>query len=91
MERAKANLLRIDLVGVQEHFDDFCDVLAERFDWDLGPPQVANRTEAGHVDQAFAERIAHDNRLDVELHRFALHLWHERHAPRADDGAGVTA
>lgn len=78
LRRAEETLDRIDVVGVQEDFDGFCDALAERFDLDLGPAQVTNATVAQDVDPAFAARIARDNHLDVELHRYATERWARR-------------
>ena len=47
LERAKRNLVeRIDVWGVQEHFEEFCDELTRRFGWDLGPPAVRQPHQA---------------------------------------------
>jgi len=75
LERAKANLTTVDVVGLQEHFEDFCDRLATRFGWDLGPPAFANRTQPIEVSSAFRRRIADDNAADVELYEFARKLY----------------
>jgi hypothetical protein len=75
LERAQLNLSeRIDAWGLQERFDELCDELASRFDWNLGAPRYANRTEPVDVDDGFRARIARDNELDVELYRFACEL-----------------
>jgi len=79
LEQAKRNLRdRIDVFGLQEHFDDFCAELSSRFDWDLGVPRFANRTQRAPVSEALRERIAEDNRVDGELYAFAVQLWEER-------------
>jgi hypothetical protein len=65
---------RIDVVGIQERFDAFCEALADRFGWDLGKPQFANRTAAMEANQELCERIAADNELDVRLYRVAEEL-----------------
>lgn len=81
LERAKRNLVeRIDAWGVQEHFDEFCDELARRFGWDLGPPRFANRSKAFEAEDGLRARIARDNELDVELYRFALEMRRQRRA-----------
>jgi hypothetical protein len=73
LDRAKRNLVdRIDAVGVQEHFEAFCDELASRFGWDLGPAHVANQTEPVDVADALREQIAADNAMDAELYHFAV-------------------
>jgi hypothetical protein len=75
LERAKRNLAeRIDVMGLQEHFEEFCGELADRFGWDLGEPRYANRTQPLDVSESLLEQIVHDNRLDVELYRFAVDL-----------------
>jgi hypothetical protein len=74
LERAKANLATVDVVGVQERFDEFCDGLRQRFGWDLGPVATLNRTRPGRVADAFRSRIAADNALDVELYAYAQEL-----------------
>jgi hypothetical protein len=65
---------RIDVVGIQERFDSFCEKLAEGFGWDLGEPQFANRTPPMDVSDGLRERIAADNELDGRLYRFAEDL-----------------
>jgi hypothetical protein len=68
---AKERLATVDVVGVQERFEEFCAELERRFGWDLGPPLFANRTEPVDVSDAFRARIAEDNVLDTELYEFA--------------------
>lgn len=81
LERAKRHLVeRVDVCGVQEHFEEFCDELMRRSGWDLGPPRFANRSTPHLADDGLRERIAEDNRLDMELYRFALAL-HEQRSP----------
>lgn len=80
LERAKEQLARVDVVGLQEDFESFCDELSAKFGWDLGPAEYANRTEPVDVAPAFAERIAHDNALDIELYEFARKLVAARRA-----------
>jgi hypothetical protein len=85
LERAKRNLVeRIDVWGVQDRFEDFCDQLTQRFGWNLGAPRYANRTTPCEVTDDFRERIAAENALDVELYRYALQL---HHAARAHGAA----
>jgi hypothetical protein len=65
---------RISVLGLQERFDAFCDALAERFGWDLGAPQFANRTPPMEVSDDLRDRIAADNEFDARLYRFAQDL-----------------
>ena len=45
LERAKQNLERVDVVGLQEHFGKFWEELSHRFGWQLGDPARSNQTE----------------------------------------------
>ena len=74
LERAKERLAGVDVVGLQDHFEEFCDKLTRRFGWDLGEPAHVNRTEPMAVSDDFRKRIAHDNAMDVELYEFARDL-----------------
>jgi hypothetical protein len=78
LDRAKARLATVDVVGLQEEFEPFCAELEARYGWDLGPPVVANDTPHEPVSDAFRARIAADNALDVELYEFARELVAER-------------
>jgi hypothetical protein len=78
LERAKGNLARIDVVGLQEHFDDFCAALEARIGRSLGAPRFANRTPRSPVTAALRERIAADNQADIQLYRFAEGLVEDR-------------
>jgi hypothetical protein len=74
IDRAMEAVARMDAVGLQERYEDFCGELTARFGWDLGEPQVVNASEPVEVPDAFRERIAEDNALDVELYEFARQL-----------------
>lgn len=90
LDTAKHNLAeRIDVFGLQEHFDEFCGEIAARFAWNLGRPRFANRTPALDASADLRARIADDNRYDVELYRFAADLWEER-SRRRHHGARAT-
>jgi hypothetical protein len=79
LARAKDRLAAVDVIGIQECFETFCDELTRRFAWDLGPPLHANRTEPVDVPAAFRDRIADDNAFDLELYDFARRLCADRH------------
>jgi hypothetical protein len=74
LERAKATLRRIDLVGTQERYDSFWSAFGDRFGLDLGPMAFANQTDPVDVDPDFLERIEADNALDVALYEEAVAL-----------------
>jgi hypothetical protein len=88
LDRAKENLVQVDVLGVQERFDGFCNTLIRRFGWNLGGWTHVNRTEPTDVTEAFRARIAEDNAMDVELCAFARQLIEERDE-RAEAHTGV--
>jgi hypothetical protein len=88
LERAKRNLVeRIDVMGLQEHFEEFCLELERRFGFDLGPSQFANRTKPMETPDGLRERIVRDNELDIELYRFAVQLRQDRLAKESSRDA----
>jgi len=90
LERAKHVLEhRIELFGVQEDFDTFCEELSSRFGWDLGDGTLlANQTSAMDVSEELKERIAHDSTLDMQLYDFARDLLVRR---RSGDATATVA
>jgi Sulfotransferase family len=78
LERAKERLVRVDVVGLQERFDEFCEELTGRFGWRLGEPVHSNRTDPTETSDAFHSRIAEDNAMDIELYDFARRLCEQR-------------
>jgi hypothetical protein len=78
LERAKENLAHVDVVGLQDGFDSFCDTLTNRFGWELGRATHVNRTEPVDVNEALRARIAEDNAMDADLYAFATRLVEER-------------
>ncbi len=77
LDRAKKNLARVDVVGLQSSFQEFCNTLTHRFGWELGEWTHVNRTEPVAVTDAFRARIAEDNAMDIELYAFAQELCEE--------------
>ena len=90
LELAKANLARVDVVGLQERFDDLLEELHERYGWTVAA--VANRNvsdgEGDGVAESFRRRIAADNEADMEFYEFARELCEQRRHDRGrrDDG-----
>lgn len=83
LERAQTNLAeRIDVLGLQEHFDIFCADLEATYGWDLGDQVFMNRTTPTPASDALRQRIRVDNDHDVRLYAWARELWADRH-PRA--------
>lgn len=78
LERAKEALTGIDAIGLQEHYEDFCDELEARFGWHLGEPEMVNNSTPVEVPESLRARVAEDNAFDVELYEFAEKLVAER-------------
>ena len=70
---------RIDVMGLQEHFEAFCTDLEQAFGWDLGEPLFMNRTTPVPAGEDLRAQIAEDNAQDVLLYAFATDLWNQRH------------
>ena len=75
---AKQNLARVDVVGLNERFDDFVETLRTRFRWwpagMAGDARANVSSEAWEVDAALRTRIARENAFDVELYEYAKSL-----------------
>jgi hypothetical protein len=74
LELARRNLARVDAIGVQEHFEDFCARLEARFGWTFGEVENRHVSEPVDVPASLRERIAADNGADMELYAFACEL-----------------
>ena len=78
---AKANLDKIDILGLQEHSELVMAEVGARFGW--GAPEVEDQ-HVGQadwtIDQSFRDRIAEDNAVDIEFYEYGRRLWEQRHA-----------
>jgi hypothetical protein len=75
LELAKRNLERLDALGVQERFEDFCSELSARYGWRQAPVDDRHvASERCEAPRALRRRIAEDNRADCELYEHALSL-----------------
>jgi hypothetical protein len=86
LDRAKKRLSGVDVIGLQEHFEEFSADLTHRLGWSLDNPRHMNYTEPCEISDGFRARIAQDNAMDVELYRFAEQLYEER-AGAVKDGS----
>jgi hypothetical protein len=87
LQLAKANLERVNLLGLSERYDEFVDEVGVRFGWRVGP--VRNRQVSGEgwdVSPAFRQRIAADNAADVEFYEYAAAIYRRRRATRGGSG-----
>lgn len=83
LEIARANLDRVDVLGLHEHYDEFVGAMQHRFDWQCGP--VANMrvsTEEWDVSSDFRQRIASDNAAELSFYEYARQLYERRRAAR---------
>jgi hypothetical protein len=76
---AKANLARVDVVGLTERYDDFIVELKRRFGWwrGGGPPREHRRlvsSEPWEATPTLRRRIADDNVYDLEFYEHATVL-----------------
>jgi hypothetical protein len=79
LTRAMDRLSRVDVFGLQDHFEEFCDELQARFGWRLGAAGHANKTAAASpVSDELRARVAADNALDIEFFAFARDLYETR-------------
>jgi hypothetical protein len=89
LEHAKEALTRIDAIGLQENFEEFCTTLSARFDWRLGEPETINTTTMIEVPNRLRARIAEDNALDIELYELAQELVASRTGRHGREPVGV--
>lgn len=84
LEIAKANLEKVDLVGLNEYYDEFVADAALRFGWrfdDLPSKRVGD--EPWSVSDELRRRIASDNAADVDFYEFARELYAARQRARS--------
>jgi hypothetical protein len=75
LQRAKENLASVDVVGVQDRFEELTAELHHRFGWRFVADH-RHREASGSVDapHSLRRRIAADNAADMDLYQFALQL-----------------
>ena len=80
LEIAKRNLERVDVIGIQDHFEELLSELERRFGWRRAP--VSNRNvdpgPPGDVPASFRLRIAEDNPAEMEFFEHARRLVEQR-------------
>ena len=80
LDRAKDALAALDLFGLQEHFDEFCDRARESLRAPTcGAALRPTRPRPAPTPTGLEDRIANDNALDMELYEYACRLYEERH------------
>lgn len=82
---AKANLERIDVIGLTERLDEFTAELDARFGWHLGSAAHANASPPADLPAELIEQIRADHGPDLALYAHARELVTRR---RASTGTG---
>jgi hypothetical protein len=83
LELAKANLEQVDVLGIQEQYQEFVDELRDRFGWRFD--RAGNRRvsrEEWDVSASFRKQIADDNAADLELYEHARRVHDRRRRAR---------
>jgi hypothetical protein len=80
LEVAKANLERVDVLGLQERFPQFLDEMTDRYGWRFGHVEDHHVSEASDIPRSFRRRIADDNAADLDFYEHAQRLWEQRRA-----------
>jgi hypothetical protein len=90
LDRAKANLARLAVVGLTERFDESVVLLQRAFGWTLLPVRARNigkdRPPRAAVSPQTLQLIEDCNRLDLDLYRFGRGLF-ERAIGKLDAAA----
>jgi hypothetical protein len=81
---ARRNLEQIDVIGLTEQYDEFLDVLRQRFAWSIRQGIAHNVTAEKWVPSAaFRRKIEADNQADIEFYQYARSLYAQRQRARA--------
>jgi hypothetical protein len=75
---AKENLGRVDVIGLQQHYDRFLAELSDRYGWRIGNVPELETSEPTVVPSSFRRRIAQENAADVAFYEYALELYEKR-------------
>ncbi|MFT5202677.1 MAG: hypothetical protein ACI9C1_002071 [Candidatus Aldehydirespiratoraceae bacterium] len=78
LDDAKAGVASLDALGLQPHFDEFWQSLADRYALDAEQSVTSNTTESEDAPAHLIDRIATDNALDLGLYEFAEQNYRDR-------------
>lgn len=78
LERAKANLEQVEVIGLQSHYVDFTREVEQRFGIPASVRKQRVNTSAKEIPASLRRRIEEDLRYDLELYDFAESLQRER-------------
>jgi Sulfotransferase family len=83
LEVAKANLERVDVLGLHERYPEFLEEMQRRYGWRVVPMRDVLVGDEVGVPRSLRRRIAEDNAADLEFYEHARRLWERRRAPVA--------
>ncbi len=88
LEEAKSNLASCDIVGLTERLPETLALLEAQLGWhDLGPMPHLNATRSreslSNINPASRQLLASWNELDIDLYKFAKHLFAQQIDTRA--------
>jgi hypothetical protein len=78
LEVAKQNLRALDILGLNERYDEFVRDVAARFGWTHLPSPNRRVSESLEVADSFRRRIAEENAYDLEFYAYAREQYAER-------------
>jgi Sulfotransferase family len=80
LEIAKRNIERVDVIGIQDRFDELLRELERRFGWRRAPVvnQNVDRGAGDPIPASFRRRIAEENQADMEFFEHAVRLYEQR-------------
>lgn len=76
---AKANLERVDVIGLQDRFDEMLAELRRRFGWRAAEAPNRNVGPPGEAPAPLRRRIAEDNPAEMEFYEHARQVYERRH------------
>ena len=77
LARAKSNLARVDVVGLQSNMPGFLADLGRSFGWTILDEEVRENvgtTGSDDIPQSLRDRIVEDNALEMEFYQYAVDL-----------------
>jgi len=83
LEIAKSNLARVDVLGLNEHHEDFVTEVERSLGWRIGAvPNQRVSEESWEASSALRRRIASENEADVDFYEHARSLYDQRRRSR---------
>lgn len=78
MALARENLAQVDVIGLQERYEEFMVAVHARFGWESRPIGNWHVSEPTDVSAALIARISEDNAWDLDFYDYAVQLHHDR-------------